>query len=582
MRTNRKISLMARIWRHRKHAWLASASAVACAATLGVRPAAAAVPDCSTFSISQAVTAGQSMVMSGQVLLQVGDTVVMTLTNTGGTAYLTIFNSGQQTFGVAPTTLSLSASLAGSTTVKGEITTNAPLPTTNGVATISCRPAGSTDGGVTPAAQNSANAQAAVTFGQITVQNYADRISKAVMGSFGLMAGGRPVPAATAARARIDELKQQERRQAEELADLQSTDAASRSRGGPDSIARLEQALAATRRNLALAQSVTPEVSFDGFATAPGMTSPKKPQATPGTVTVGMPQASAAPSTMKLDAQDLVGMCLASGDSPDSCEGFGPKWNAWTEARVIGGSDSLTRARALGFIASGGVDYKFQPWLAAGLTLGVENFESQFSTPGVRLGTLGFSAVPYLGFRLSETVYASAFAGVSTINYNTNPAVGVSASFNATRLFMGTSVIGNWHYDAWRFQPTLMATIGTENQNGYTDSLGNGVNGQSASFGRIVLSPEVGYSFSSVEYGWTLEPFVLARIGVDFASNTVAVTNGQSVIVRPGTIAFGALGGGVAMQLRNGGYMRAQGSYDSIGVSGLNLWSAVLRAGITF
>ena len=190
--------------------------------------------------------------------------------------------------------------------------------------------------------------------------------------------------------------------------------------------------------------------------------------------------------------------------------------------------------------------------------------------------------MPYLGFRLSESIYASAFAGVSTINYNTTPAVGVSAAFNATRLFLGGSVIGNWHYGAWRFQPALTGTVGTEMQNGYVDSIGNEVSSQSASFGRILLGPEIGYGITSVEYGWALEPFVLARIGVDFASNTVAVTNGQSVIVRPGTQGFGGLGGGVAMQLQNGGYMRAQASYDSIGVSGLNLWSAVLRAGIAF
>lgn len=581
MPISRNINLMARLWKHRKHAGLACASAVACATALSVRPAAAAVPDCSSFSISQAVTAGQGMVMSGQVLLQVGDTVVMTLSNTGGTAFLTIFNSGQQTSGIAPTTLSLSASLAGSTTVKGEITNNAPPPTTSGIATISCRPAGSTDGGVTPAAQSSANAQAAVTFGQITVQNYADRISKAVMGSFGLMAGGRPQSEASVARARVDDLKQQERIQAEELAELLSTGATSPA-SNTTSITYLEQALAATRRTLALAQSAVPDGRLDGSTDSPGLATPRKAEASSRMVTIGGPQASAAPSGIKLDAQDLIAMCAAVGDSNDACDGFGSRWNAWTEARVIGGSDSLTRARALGFIASGGIDYKFQPWLAAGLTLGVENFESQFSTPGVRLGTLGFSAIPYLGFRLSETVYASAFAGVSTINYSTNPAAGVSASFNATRLFLGTSVIGNWNYGAWRFQPTLMGTFGTESQNGYTDTLGNSIGGQSASFGRIVLSPEVGYGFSSVEHGWTLEPFVLARIGVDFASSTVAVTNGQSVIVRPGTLAFGGLGGGVAMKLQNGGYMRAQGSYDSIGVSGLSLWSAVLRAGITF
>lgn len=557
------------------------ACVVALAAALAIRPAAAAVPDCSSLSVISPVSAGFSLNMSTQAALQVGDVVSVEVTATGGQIVtLNVGNAG--TTGNIPTTISKAATAAGVTNIRVAITGAGNLPTGSGAARIFCSPGGSSDGGVAPAAQASANSQAAVTFGQITVQNYADRISKAVMGSFGLMAGGRPGSPAAAARARVDELKQQERVQAAELVDLRSRGAAFPTTIDAAQIATLEQALATTRHNLDLAQGPRAGGSADGPANTRDTASARSLAVAPGTVTIGMPQAAATPSTVKLDAQDLIGMCTAGDDPSATCDGFGPKWNAWTEARVIGGSDSLTRARALGFIASGGVDYKLQPWLAAGLTLGVENFESQFSTPGVRLGTTGLSAVPYLGFRLSESLYASAFAGVSTINYNTNPAAGVSASFNATRLFMGTSIIGNWHYGAWRLQPTLMGTLGSEMQNGYTDSIGNSVSSQSASFGRIVLTPEVGYEITSVEYGWTLEPFVLARIGVDFASNTVAVTNGQSVIVRPGTIGFGGLGGGVAMQLQNGGYLRGQASYDSIGVSGLNLWSAVLRAGITF
>lgn len=563
-----------------KGRWIVSAGAVVCAAMLGIRPAAAAVPDCSTLNLVSPVTAGFSLNMNGQVQLQAGDVVYMEVTATGGqNVTLNVGSTG--TTGRIPTTISVTASAPGVTTVRGAITGAGNLPSGNGAARIYCSPGGS-DGGSSPGAQSSANTQAAVTFGQITVQNYADRISKAVMGSFGLMAGGPPASAAASARARVEELTWAERAQADELGELQSKGAASLAASDPARIASLEQTLAATRRSLALAREAAPPRTYGGFIQQPDATSARGPSVRQEQAQIGPPQAAAAPSVVKFDRQDLIGFCAAGDEPQAACDGFGAKWNAWTEARVIGGSDTLTRSRALGFIASGGLDYKFQPWLAAGLTLGVENFGSQLGTAGVGLNTLGFSAVPYLGFRLSESVYASAFAGVSTINYNTTPAVGVSAAFSATRLFMGTSLIGNWHYGAWRFQPTLMGTIGTEMQNGYVDSIGNDVSAQSASFGRIVFSPEIGYGITSVEHGWALEPFVLARIGMDFASNTVAVTNGQSVIVRPGTLGFGGLGGGVAMQLQNGGYFRGQGSYDSIGVTGLNLWSVVLRAGITF
>lgn len=554
--------------------------AAASAVLLGIHPAAAAINTCSTLNQTSQLTGVLSFTQGISVLLAVGDVVSMEVTATGGNVVSLSVGNASAT-GNAPTTISATSGVAGQTTVRATVASNGTL-ITSGTVRLSCSPGGSTDGGAAPAAQTSANAQAAVTFGQITVQNYADRIAKAVMGSFGLMAGGPPASAATSARARLDELIRTERAQADELGELQSKGAASLAAGDPARIATLEQTLAATRRNLALAREAAPARTYGGFGQQPDAASARGSAGRQGQAQIGAPQAATAPSVVKFDAQDLIGFCAAGDDPQSACDGFGAKWNAWTEARVIGGSDSLTRARALGFIASGGVDYKVLPWLATGLTLGVENFGSQFGTAGVGLNTLGFSAVPYLGFRLSESIYASAFAGVSTINYNTTPAVGVSAAFNATRLFLGGSVIGNWHYGAWRFQPALTGTVGTEMQNGYVDSIGNEVSSQSASFGRILLGPEIGYGITSVEYGWALEPFVLARIGVDFASNTVAVTNGQSVIVRPGTQGFGGLGGGVAMQLQNGGYMRAQASYDSIGVSGLNLWSAVLRAGIAF
>jgi hypothetical protein len=566
----------------KRNSRLVACWAAASAVLLGIHPATAATSTCSTLNRTTQLSGVFSFTGSIQVLLAVGDVVSMEVTATGGNVVtLALSNSSTTATGNAPTTISVTSGAAGLTAVRSTVASNGAV-ITSGTVRLSCSSGGSTDGGAAPAAQTSANAQAAVTYGQITVQNYADRIAKAVMGSFGLMAGGPPASAATSARARVEELIRTERAQADELGELQSKGATSPAAGDPARLAMLEQTLAATRRNLALAREAAPARTFGGFVQQPDAASARGPAERQGQAQIGAPQTAAAPSVVKFDTQDLIGFCAAGDDPHGSCDGFGAKWNAWTEARVIGGSDSLTRSRALGFIASGGVDYKFLPWLAAGLTLGVENFASQFGTAGVGLNTLGFSAVPYLGFRLSESIYASAFAGVSTINYNTTPAVGVSAAFNATRLFLGASVIGNWHYGAWRFQPALTGTVGTEMQNGYVDSIGNEVSGQSASFGRILLGPEIGYSITSVEHGWALEPFVLARIGVDFASSTVAVTNGQSVIVRPGTLGFGGLGGGVAMQLQNGGYFRGQGSYDSIGVSGLNLWSVVLRAGIAF
>jgi outer membrane autotransporter protein len=190
--------------------------------------------------------------------------------------------------------------------------------------------------------------------------------------------------------------------------------------------------------------------------------------------------------------------------------------------------------------------------------------------------------MPYVGVRLSDNVFASTFIGVSTIAYNSNPLSNVSARFNALRFLVGGAVTGLWRDGPWRFQPTLYGTYGNEAQDGYTDSAGTFVTSQVLTYGRIGAGPEVGYTFRPSDASWSVEPFVTLKGNIDFASSNSSVLNGQSVVLRPGMLGSGSSGLGVNVNLDNGMYLRAQGSYDSIGVLGLDVWSGLLRAGMTF
>src|SRR5262249_47443782 len=153
-----------------------------------------------------------------------------------------------------------------------------------------------------------------------------------------------------------------------------------------------------------------------------------------------------------------------------ACDPAERKWNAWLEGRVVGSVDSVAQSNTLGFVGGAGVDYRFRPWLTGGLAVAVENFETRFGLPGTRIGSTGVSALPYLGVRLDSNVFASAFAGFTALNYNANPVLNVSSSFDALRVFFGGAVSGVWHDGPWRFQPSLAAAWATETQYGYTDS----------------------------------------------------------------------------------------------------------------
>ena len=146
----------------------------------------------------------------------------------------------------------------------------------------------------------------------------------------------------------------------------------------------------------------------------------------------------------------------------------------------------------------------------------------------------------------------------------------------------GGALTGVWRADAWRLQPTLAGTVASETLSGYIDSSGMAFFPQTLSYGRLTAGPEVGYTFGDPDGVWTLEPFAMVRLQVDFSSTQANLVNGTTVFLRPGTLASGATGVGLQMRMKSGIYLRAQGNYESIGVSGLDVWSGTLRGGMTF
>jgi hypothetical protein len=292
----------------------------------------------------------------------------------------------------------------------------------------------------------------------------------------------------------------------------------------------------------------------------------------------GAPARSSAPPAVSLSSRDLVDYC----GGPDVCDVLGKRWNVWMEGRVVGATDSLAGSNALGFMGAVGAGYTFLPWLAAGLAVGVEGFETKLATPGQRIGTTGLTAAPYLGFRLNENITATVFGGLTTIAYNSNPASGVSAQFDSLRLFFGGGVSGTWHDGPWRFQPTLGGTFASEQMRGYTDSAGTIVPSQTLTYGRVSAGPEIGYTFWQSDQRWSVEPFVMAHANIDFTSTNLTGLNGQSLLLRPGTEGSGTAGLGFDLRFPIGFSLRAQASYESIGVAGLDVWQGLLRGSLSF
>jgi hypothetical protein len=442
------------------------------------------------------------------------------------------------------------------------------------------------------------NAQAAVSNGQQTLQNLNNWVANGVMGSFGLIGSSNQsgnsssranpkqtrIETVTVVR-RLEQLRQQELALREELEERpQDADAAHQ-------LAQLRADLRYARLNVDLSLHRVTEPgrqvwsitsARDGSGGAPSEQAPVAVAAQ--SASLDGAQKPGAPSSVSVGSRDLIEMC--EGDElaqyNPARDMLGRRWNVWGEGRIVGAWDSLAQTKSWGLIGSGGVDYKVMPWLALGVSVGAETFETNFGSQGVRLGSFGFTMMPYAGFRLDENVFASVFVGLTPISYKSNPQPSTLASFNALRLMAGGALFGNWQLGDWRVRPMLSGTYGSEAQYGYTDSLGNAVAGQIVTYGRLSAGPEVGYTFWGPDKDWSVEPYVLAKANLDFASSNSSVLQGQSVVLRPGTLGSGTAGLGVDARFSNGVYLRVQGSYDSIGVTGLDVVSGMIRGGMTF
>jgi hypothetical protein len=405
------------------------------------------------------------------------------------------------------------------------------------------------------AQQNATNAQVATANGQQVLQQTNDAIKLGVLSSFAAGNTSQTAQARLTTYTRVAKLENERADLERELADRPVAP------NDPERRA-LEDRLALTNRNLDLArggmQSRTMSVAA---APVDGSTGDERKAAAPG-------------GSFHVNGATLGDFCGAECGPTDPST---TRWNGWFDGRLVGATDSIAQQSSFGFVGVAGADYKLMPWLALGLTVGTEAFNTKIGTAGANVSENGLSVAPYLGVRLDPNVFFSAFVGGTWLNYNTAPQPGTSAAFGAWRFMTGGSLTGVWRLGPWRLQPSVDIAYGSESQNGFTDSAGTMVPGQIVQYGRVRGGPEVGYRFDFTD--WSLEPFVLARGNLDFATNNTVLANGQQIAIRGG----GSGGAGVGFVVQGRGFnVRGDVVYDSIGVTGLDIWTGRLRAGWSF
>jgi hypothetical protein len=499
------------------------------------------------------VTAGDVLTITNTPILLGG--VVVTLT--AGSPFNIAISTGQTKTITAATTGTVNLTFIGASIVVGATSTIAFTCT-------SAAPPSSSSSSVAAGTQLANNANTGIVYGQQTLQSYSDWVTKSVVSSFG--SSGSTTAAARSTNPAVPAATERLALEANELA----TEIADLGAAGADEsrLAERRRRLAKLRIDLALARA---------NAAPREATSATRPTADEASFQVQPAQGETKSPSLSLSGRDLAGFCAA-----DACDPIDRRWNVWLEGRVLGATDSGAQTNAFGANGLAGFDYKVLPWLTSGLSVGVESYRTNFGSTGIRSNSTGVSVAPYLGARLADNIFAAAFAGLSSLTYSNNPSPSSTANFTALRFYFGGSLTGVWRDGPWRFQPTLQGAYGNETQYGYTDSVGTSVPAQTISYGRVAAGPEFGYTIRRDQVGATVEPFVSVRGALDFATNTIGVFGGTPAVVRSGTLGSGSLGLGFNLSFDSGFYARLLAGYDSIGVSGLDLWTGSLRGGVRF
>jgi outer membrane autotransporter protein len=259
-----------------------------------------------------------------------------------------------------------------------------------------------------------------------------------------------------------------------------------------------------------------------------------------------------------------------------------PAWNTWIDGRFVGVVDHASNQQSFGSYTTLGADKAVSPWLTLGLGVGYEHFVTQsWALPDVSSTENGVGLQPYATARLSPNFFLTAFGAVTRVFYNASLGSSGGAQFDAWRWLGGGNLMGVWHDGNWRLQPTLTVLYGQENQDGYTTTTGATVAPQTLPFGRISFGPEVGYAFRKPE-AWAIEPFVFARGNYDYVQPNVAVFNGAIFSSAQHGPLSASLGGGLSFNTKQGFYLRLQGSNESVGQGGFDVWLAQVRGGWKF
>lgn len=178
------------------------------------------------------------------------------------------------------------------------------------------------------------------------------------------------------------------------------------------------------------------------------------------------------------------------------------------------------------FSGHAGVSYLFTPNLLAGTAVSL----SQVTTVdgASRSSSLGGMLTPYVGAKLSDTLFANGYAGYGLSQLSLSPDGTYTDAVLGRRWLVGGSLSGQFRVDNWLFAPMLSAQYGEFATDAYVDGHGGSVAASLTGQGVLSFAPRLSVDFR-LENGTVVTPNATLGAGIGIANdNGVWTSTGLS------------------------------------------------------
>ncbi len=143
-----------------------------------------------------------------------------------------------------------------------------------------------------------------------------------------------------------------------------------------------------------------------------------------------------------------------------------------------------------------GVDYLMTPGILVGVMAHFDRMHDKADLFGYSVKGTGWMIGPYAEFRLTRNLIFDVKGLWGRSTNEISPFLTYTDEFETDRWLASARLTGSWRYFNWHFTPTAEVIGYRDKQKAYTDSNGILIPGQTISFGRVIIGPEISYRFT--------------------------------------------------------------------------------------